>query len=119
MGRIDPDVRPWAVSTERRRPGDHVTRADVCHLHADRAAAERCGAALGGAPELIRLAPVTSRVWRVEWSLSATAGGTLRAAPAVAAPAPAGPVPVRPRAGLLRRVLPVRGRFQRARGGAS
>ena len=32
-----------------RRPGELLTRGDVCHVHADRAAAERCGVLLGGA----------------------------------------------------------------------
>ena len=45
----------WAVPPQRRRPGDLLTRADVCHLHADRADAERCGALLGGVPGLVRL----------------------------------------------------------------
>ena len=80
----------WAVSPVRRRPGDLLTRADVCHLHADRAAAERCGAGLGGAPDLVGLAPVRERVYRVEWSLSDAAGGTLRTAPP---PPPVAPAP--------------------------
>ena len=29
--------------------GELLTRGDVCHVHADRAAAERCGVLLGGA----------------------------------------------------------------------
>ena len=44
-------VMSWGVSTARRRPGDLLTRGDVCHVHGTRAAAERCGAALGGAPD--------------------------------------------------------------------
>ena len=38
----------WGVSTARRRPGELLTRGDVCHLHADRDGAERCGAAASG-----------------------------------------------------------------------
>ena len=34
-----PDV--WAVSATPRRPGELVTRGDVCHLYRDRDAAER------------------------------------------------------------------------------
>ena len=45
----------WGVSTARRRPGELLTRGDVCHLHADRDGAERCGAAGPGAPDLVRL----------------------------------------------------------------
>ena len=37
----------------RRAPGELLARGDVCHVHADRAAAERCGVLLGGAPELV------------------------------------------------------------------
>ena len=36
-------VMTWGVSTARRRPGDLLPRGDVCHLHADRDGAERCG----------------------------------------------------------------------------
>ena len=32
-----------------------LTRGDVCHLHADRGAAERCGALIGGVPDRVRL----------------------------------------------------------------
>ena len=45
-------------------------RGDVCHVHADRAAAEQCGVLLGGAPELVRLDEVRPAVYRVAWSLS-------------------------------------------------
>ena len=45
-----------------RRPGELLTRGDVCHVHADRAAAERCGVLLGGAPELVRLDEVQPAV---------------------------------------------------------
>ena len=31
----------WGVSTAPRRPGELLTRGDVCHLHADRDGAER------------------------------------------------------------------------------
>ena len=43
-------VMTWAVSTDRRRLGDMLTRADVCHFHADRANAERCGGGARGRP---------------------------------------------------------------------
>ena len=69
----------WAVSSTRRRPGELLTRGDVCHLYADRAAAERCGVRLGGAPELIRLDEIRPAVYRVTWSLSDAASGRLRA----------------------------------------
>ena len=77
-----PDV--WAVSATPCRPGELLTRGDVCHLHRDRDAAERCGAGFDGTPDLIRVAAINrlGRVYRVVWSLSDTAGGTLRAAPA-------------------------------------
>ena len=52
----------------------------MCHLHADRAAAEH-GAVLGGAPDLIRVAAISPRVFRVVWSLSDAAGGTLSPRP--------------------------------------
>ena len=55
-----------------------MTAGDVCHLHPDRAAAERCGALMGGAPDLVRLENHTARVYRVLWSLSDVAGGELR-----------------------------------------
>ncbi len=80
----------WGVSAARRRPGELLTRGDVCHVHGTRAAAERCGAAVEGAPDLVRLERCTERVWRVLWSLSDTAGGKLRAAPSVAPAAPVG-----------------------------
>ena len=71
-------VTIWAVSPERRRPGDLLTRADVCHLHEDRESAERCGAMLGGVPDLVRLENRSERVYRVVWSLSDASGGELR-----------------------------------------
>ena len=76
----------WDVSTARRRPGDLLTRGDVCHVHGTRDAAERCGAAVEGAPDLVRLERYSARVYRVLWSLSDAAGGELRPRP-VAAPA--------------------------------
>ena len=79
----------WGVSTARRRPGDLLTRGDVCHLHADRDGAERCGAARPGAPDLVRLEQYSERVYRVLWSLSDTSGGELRRP--MAGPASAGP----------------------------
>ncbi len=68
----------WAISRERRRPGDMLTRADVCHLHDSRDEAEQCAAEYGGAPELVKLERRSERVYRVVWSLSDAAGGTLR-----------------------------------------
>ena len=44
----------------------------------DRAATERCGVLLGGAPELVRLDEVRPAVYRVAWSLSSAASGRLR-----------------------------------------
>ena len=64
----------WAISRNPLRPGALVTAGDVCHLHPDRAAAERCGALMGGAPDLVRLENHTARVYRVLWSLSDVAG---------------------------------------------
>ena len=80
----------WTVSTDRRRPGDMLTRGDVCHLHANRDAAERCGAVLGGAPDLVRLEQHSPRVFRVLWSLSDASGGELRPRPAAAPAASVG-----------------------------
>ena len=68
----------WAISRNPLRPGALVTAGDVCHLHPDRAAAERCGALMGGAPDLVGLEKHTARVYRVLWSLSDVAGGKLR-----------------------------------------
>ena len=51
----------WGCRPALRRPGELLTRGDVCHVHADRAAAERCGVLLGGAPELVRLDEVRTR----------------------------------------------------------
>ena len=79
----------WAISRNPLRPGALVTAGDVCHLHPDRAAAERCGASMGGAPDLVRLDKHTTRVYRVLWSLSDVAGGELRKPPPPPAPAPA------------------------------
>ena len=67
----------WGISRNPLRPGALVTAGDVCHLHPDRAAAERCGALMGGAPDLVRLEKHTARVYRVLWSLSDVAGGEL------------------------------------------
>lgn len=68
----------WAISRDALRPGVLVTAGDVCHMHAERAAAERCGAVMGGVPDLVQLEKHTERVWRVVWSLSDVAGGELR-----------------------------------------
>ena len=40
---------------------------DLWHVHADRAAAERCGVLLGGAPDLVRLDEVRPAVYCVAW----------------------------------------------------
>ena len=82
----------WAISRNPLRPGALVTAGDVCHLHPDRAAVERCGALMGGAPDLVRLENHTARVYRVLWSLSDVAGGELRKP----APPPAPPPEKRP-----------------------
>ena len=66
-----------------RRPGELLTRGDVCHVHADRAATEQCGVLLGGAPELVRLDEVRPTVYRVAWSLSSASSGRLRRRPRV------------------------------------
>ena len=68
----------WAISSVRRRPGELLTRGDVCHLHASRAAAEQCGVEHGGVPELVKLERRSERVYRVVWSLSDASGGELR-----------------------------------------
>ena len=68
----------WAISPVRRRPSELLTRGDVCHLHADRAGAERCGTEHGGAPELVKMERHSERVYRVVWSLSGASGGELR-----------------------------------------
>ena len=39
----------WGCCLATRGLGELLTRGDVCHVHADRAAAERCGVLLGGA----------------------------------------------------------------------
>ena len=51
-----PMTAAWGCCPAPRHPGELLTRSDVCHVHADRTAAERCGVLLGGAPELVRLA---------------------------------------------------------------
>lgn len=45
----------WGISTARHRPSGLPTRGAVCHVHTDRAAAERCGALLGGPPDPVKL----------------------------------------------------------------
>ena len=79
----------WSISRKPLRPGALVTAGDVCHLHPDRASAERCGALMGGDPDLVRLEKHTARVYRVLWSLSDVAGGELRKPAPPAAPPPA------------------------------
>ena len=68
----------WAVSPSPRRPGELLTRSDVCHLHADRSSAEACGTLLGGTPDLVSLQEFRPRVFEVTWSLSDAANGRLR-----------------------------------------
>lgn len=68
----------WATSPSTRRPGELLTRGDVCHLHADRGEAEQCGILVGSVPDPILLVEVRPAVYRVEWSLSSTASGLLR-----------------------------------------
>ena len=68
----------WAISPELCRPGDLLTRADVCGLHDSRAAAEQYGAECGRVPELVKLKRRSERVFEVVWSLSDAAGGRLR-----------------------------------------
>ena len=72
----------WAISNTRRRPGELLTRGDVCHLHEKREDAERCGT--NGAvrtPDLVKLEHRTERVYVVVWSLSSAADGQLRRVP--------------------------------------
>ena len=51
----------WGCCPSPRRPSELLTRGDVYHVHADRAAAEQCGVLLGDAPELVRRDEVRSR----------------------------------------------------------
>ena len=67
----------WAIAPELCRPGDLLTRAEVCHLHDSSDEAEQCGIEPGRAPELVKLERRSERVHRV-WSLSDAAGGRLR-----------------------------------------
>ena len=60
----------WGCCPAPRHTDELLTRGDVCHVHADRAAAERCGVLLGRAPELVRLDEVRPAVYRATWSLS-------------------------------------------------
>ena len=66
----------WGCCPSPRRSGELLTRGDVHHVHADRAAAEQCGVLLGDAPELVRLDEVRPAVYRVAWSLSSAAKRT-------------------------------------------
>ena len=52
----------WAISTTESRLGELLTRSDVCHLHAERGDAERCGVLLDRTPELVRLDEVRQAV---------------------------------------------------------
>ncbi len=68
----------WAVSPTRRKPGELLTRSDVCHLHPNRRDAEDFGALLGGTPDLLSLDEIRPRVYEVTWSLSTAADGRLK-----------------------------------------
>ena len=72
----------WRCCPAPRHPGELLTRSDVCHVHADRAAAERCGVLLGGAARAgpARRGPARG-FYRVAWSLSSAASGRLRRRP--------------------------------------
>ena len=81
----------WALSTDRRRPGDMLNpRRRVPLAREPRAPAQRCGAELGGAPDLVRLEQHSPRVYRVPWPLSDGSGGHLPPRPAEAPAASAG-----------------------------
>ena len=88
------------ASLHARADDGSKPRGDVCHLHAERGDAERCGVLLGGTPErtpeLVRLEEVRPAVYRVVWSLSTAASGRLR-------PAKAALLTVRPRKASERR----------------
>ena len=71
----------WGCCPSPWRLGELLTRDDVCHVHADRAAPEQCGVLLDGAPELVRLDEVRPAVYRVAWSLSSAASGRLPSSP--------------------------------------
>ena len=86
-------ITRWGASAAPRKLGELLTRGDVCHLHAGRDAAERCGLALGGVPELVGLAEVRPAVYRVAWSLSAAASGRLVTRPVRPVVAPIRPAP--------------------------
>ena len=110
----------WAISRKPLRPGALVTASDVCHLHPDRAAAERCGALMGGDPDLVRLEKHTARVYRVLWSLSDVAGGELRKPARPPAPPPAqrtGAVRTSPRNVRISGPVAARAAWERLTGG--
>ena len=80
----------WGCCPRRGRPGELLTRGDVCHVHADRAAAERCGVLLGP----------RSTAWRGRCPAPRAAGyvAALRVWAATAEPEPEpSPCPQRPR----------------------
>ena len=68
----------WAISTTESRLGELLTRSDVCHLHAERGDAERCGVLLDGTPELVQAGRSPASRYRVVRSLSTAASGRLR-----------------------------------------
>ena len=78
LGKPSRDARVlWGASPIHRTIGELLTASDVCHLHEDRAAAERCGVLLGGEPDIVGLEECRPRVYRAVWSLSAAASGHL------------------------------------------
>ena len=81
-------VSPPVASTGcARTPSPY--RRECSYQLLDRAAAERCGALMGGDPDLVRLEKHRARVYRVLWSLSDVAGGELRKPVRPPAPPPA------------------------------
>ena len=51
----------WGCCPAPRRPGELLTRGDVCHVHADRAAAARCGVLLRVPTRFVRKYTLTAR----------------------------------------------------------
>ena len=75
----------WGCCSAARRPGELLTRGDVCHVHAD---------LLGGATELVRLDEIRPAVYRVavvaverrEWTATSPFSGLGAATMTVARP---------------------------------
>ena len=57
-----PQTSPQQITILTCTLGELLTRGDVCHLHAERGDAERCGVLLDGTPELVRLDEVRQAV---------------------------------------------------------